>query len=240
MFLVCFLFVSNSAGAAVLQFGDQDVLGNGSYSTDPTAGATLEGLAPGVSTFGAPGIVHNFPFAPSTGDYPGTDQIYVGTVQTDAHEGYSAAAQRINGPQVITMDYSSLVPAGQVVQSLTLGIAADDFQFPRFGNPFTAQINGVTDSSLTDVINSVDETGPVVQFFSIGILPGELLSTNVLTLSINEGGDGGDGWAIDFLTVGVTAVPEPATLYSGLCSLLCVAFVAANYRRNTLQKRLNQ
>jgi hypothetical protein len=38
----------------------------------------------------------------------------------------------------------------------------------------------------------------------------------VLTLSIDQGGDGGDGWALDYLTVGVTTqqtptstVPEP-------------------------------
>ena len=44
----------------------------------------------------------------------------------------------------------------------------------------------------------------------------ELLPSEMLTLSIDEGGDGGDGWAVDFLTVGITsqgaAVPEPATL----------------------------
>jgi len=47
------------------------------------------------------------------------------------------------------------------------------------------------------------------RFFSIGIAPAMLVNTNVLTLSINEGGDGGDGWAVDFLTVGVTSSPVP-------------------------------
>ena len=32
-----------------------------------------------------------------------------------------------------------------------------------------------------------------------------------------QGGDGGDGWAVDFLTVGVTTTPEPsAILLAGL------------------------
>ena len=42
-----------------------------------------------------------------------------------------------------------------------------------------------------------------MQFFSIGLDPASLDESNVLTLTIDEGGDGGDGWAVDFLTVGV-------------------------------------
>jgi hypothetical protein len=128
----------------------------------------------------------------------------------------------MNGPQALTLNYGSLVPAGQKVATLTLGIAADDFQFPVFDQPFTAGVNGVTNAALTAKLNSLDESGPQVHFFTIGIDPAALNPTNVLTLSINEGGDGGDGWAVDFVTVGVTttpivtppavAVPEPSTL----------------------------
>jgi threonine dehydrogenase-like Zn-dependent dehydrogenase len=46
-------------------------------------------------------------------------------------------------------------------------------------------------------------------------------------VSIDQGGDGGDGWAVDFLTVGVTTsaagVPEPSMLLvvgAGLVGLL--------------------
>src|SRR4030095_9043491 len=52
-------------------------------------------------------------------------------------------------------------------------------------------------------INSLLQTGPVVQFLSIGLDPASLDVSNVLTLTIDERGDGGDGWAVDFLTVGV-------------------------------------
>lgn len=157
---------------------------------------------------------HSYPFSPGPGDFAGTDQIYVGYVQTASHDGYSVSSQRINGPDVLTLDYSSLVPSGQHLTALTLGIAADDFQFPVFGQPFTATINGTTAVGLTAELDSLNETGPVVQFFTIGISPSLLLDTNVMTLSINEGGDGGDGYAIDFLTIGVTtqSVPEPSSL----------------------------
>ncbi len=101
-----------------------------------------------------------------------------------------------------------------MLTGLTLGIAADDFQNTVFGNPFTASVNGITNVALTNELNSLNQTGPVVQFFTIGIDPSLLSSTNVLTLTISEGGTGGDGYAVDFLTVGVTtqSVPEPSGL----------------------------
>ncbi len=59
--------------AAVITYGDVDTLGFDSYSSDPTAGATLEGLSPDVVTFGVQAVFHGFPFAPEADDYPGTD-----------------------------------------------------------------------------------------------------------------------------------------------------------------------
>ncbi len=187
-----------------VEYGNENVLNTGSYSSDPKAGATLVGLAANVTSDATLTVnFHSSPFTPSAGDYPGTDQIYVGSTQTGSHDGYSVDSPRINGPQVIMMNYSSLVPAGQTISTLTLGIAADDFQFPVWGQPFTAKINGIVDTALTNKLESFDETGPKVHFFTIGIDPSTLQSTNTLTLTIDEGGDGGDGWAIDFLTVGV-------------------------------------
>src|SRR5579864_2153151 len=91
--------VAGSASAGVLTFGDEDCLGTGCYgASDSTAGATLQGLAPGASTLATNSFGHGFPFTPDAGDFPGTDQIFVGSVQTGAHDGYSISAQRINGP----------------------------------------------------------------------------------------------------------------------------------------------
>lgn len=210
------LALTGAARSAILTFGDQDVLGTGTYSSDPTAGATLEGLAPNAVTFATLITGHAYPFAPSAGDFPGTDQIYVGSTQTASHDGYSVSAERINGPQVIDLDYSAAVPLGDTIDSLTLGIAADDFQNVVWGQPFTAKVNGVDNSALSAALNSVDQSGPVVQFLTIGIDPSTLNANGHLNLSIDEAGDGGDGWAVDFLTVGVktrgSAVPEPGTL----------------------------
>jgi PEP-CTERM motif len=220
----------------VMEYGNENLLNTGTYPSDPKAGATLLGLAPDVVTFATNSFGHGYPFSPSAGDFPGTDQIYVGSVQTAFHDGYSQYSGRINGPQVITMNYSSLVPASQSIATLTLGIATDDFQDAVFGQPFTASINGVVDSALTNTLNSLNETGPLEHFLTIGIRPSLLSPTDVLTLSINEGGDGGDGWAVDFLTIGVTlnAVPEPSSL---VLTGLAVAGVTVALRRQRASRR---
>jgi hypothetical protein len=195
--------VELSLADGVLTYGDKDVLGTGQYSQDPTTGATLLGLHAGQVTFGAPPTFHGYCFDPDPTDYPSTDQIFVGSNQTGGHDGYADCPTRAPGPQVITLDYSSLIPPGTQIDTFTLGIAPDDFQFPVFRQPFSASINGTVNAALTRALNRLSETGPIVQFFSIGLDPPSLDESNVLTLTIDEGGDGGDGWAVDFLTVGV-------------------------------------
>jgi hypothetical protein len=218
--LICavVLIFGSPLRAGVLQYGDKDTLGFNTYNEDPVNGASLEGLAAGVVTYGAPAVTHGFPYSPDFDEFPGTDQIYVGSGQSGFHDGYSSAGVRLGGPQSLTLDYSPLVPVGQIVSSFTLGISADDFQFSTFGQPFIAYVNGVANDEVTNALNGLNDlTGPYTQFFSIGLDPALLLSSHVLTLEIDQGGDGGDGWGVDFLTVGVTtsAVPEP----SGACLL---------------------
>jgi len=220
--LAALMVAANCASATVLQYGDKDVLGTGAYySTDPVTGATLEGLAPGVSTvgfFGLTGFAHSYPFSPSV-DFVGTDQIYVGSTHTGSSDGYAGFSGRLNGPQTIAMDYNSIVPVGETIDSLTLGIGFDDFQFPAFGQAYTVSINGIADPALTTLANSFGQTGPRASFATIGISPSNLDPSHILTLSIDQGGTGGDGWAIDFLTVGVTTVPEPFSLVLTLFGL---------------------
>ena len=201
---------ASPAFASVLYYGDQDLLGMGSYGSDPTAGASLEGLAANAVTVATNRFGHAYPFSPAAGDFAGTDQIYVGSVQTGASDGYSQSPQRLNGPQVVTLDYSALVPAGAQLATLTLGIAADDFQYVDYQHaPYVAKINGVEHTALTAALNGLEQGGPVEQFLSIGLDPALLSPNKVLTLSIDQTGDGGDGWAVDFFTVGVTTSPVP-------------------------------
>src|SRR5262249_1494767 len=116
------------ARAGVMEYGTENVLNSGvTYGSDPKAGATLQGLAANVITDAAFTLGHPYPFSLAAGDFAGTDTIYVGSNQSGAHDGYSTQANRVAGPQVVNLDYSSLVLSGQKITTLTLGIAADDF-----------------------------------------------------------------------------------------------------------------
>ena len=207
-----------SVDGRVATYGDRDLLGfQYPPGADPTAGARMIGLKPGAVSLAAQGYDHGWPITPGTNnpagsqDYPNTDQIFVGSNQTGQHDGYAEFDGRKQGPALFRLDYSQLVPAGARIQTLTLGIAADDFQFPVWGQPFSATVNGQPNDALTRELNSINETGPDTRYLSVGIDPAILASNHVLTVSIDEGGDGGDGFAIDFLTVGVTTSAEAST-----------------------------
>ena len=61
--------------AQVLTFGTEDCLGTGCYGmSDPTAGATLIGLAPDSVTLATMSFGHGYPFSPSAGDFAGGEQ----------------------------------------------------------------------------------------------------------------------------------------------------------------------
>jgi hypothetical protein len=218
-------------------FGDENLVTFGyPQGADPTAGATLNGLAPGVTTVASQAFPHSYPWTAPPTAYPGTDQIYVGSNQTGFHDGYSQSSQRQPGPLVITGDFSSLLGPGETATSVTLGIGADDFQFQAFGQPFTASINGVAQPAIVSALEALNQTGPYEQFLSVGLDPSLFANTSTFTLSIDEGGDGGDGFAVDFLTVGVTTsavttVPLPNSAAMGGLGLIGLTAAAWVTRR---------
>ena len=203
----------------------------------PYAGATPIGLLPG-QTSAAGSFTHGWPFAPETGagaDFAGTDRIFTAPGQTAFNDGYSAYAGRVQGANAMTLDYASLLVPGRTITTFTLGIAADDFQRPALGQPYSVTVNGSVHAGLSGFLNSINQTGPSTQFFTFGLDP-KLLTGSSLALTITQTGDGRDGWAVDYLTVGVetqpvvTATPEPATVALAASGLLGLAAVARRRR----------
>ena len=218
----------------VLLYGDIDRLGFG--FGDPTAsyaGATLVGLAPGTTSAAASAFGHGFPFTPEADDFAGTDRIFVGSSQTGFHDGYSSTASRASGPQTFTLDFSSLVAPGATVTSITLGLGLDDFQFGSFGQAYVGSINGAAYAPFSAMLNGTNLTGPATRFYTIGLNTASISGTS-FTVSIDQGGTGGDGWAIDYLTVGVQTrmapVPEPTTIALAATGLLGIGLVARRRR----------
>ena len=106
--------LSTPVSTNVLEYGDEDRCNTGTYSSDPKAGATLAGLAPGAVTYAVSNAgqssPHAYPFAP-TNDYPGTDQIFVGSHATASLDGYANYSGKTYGPQIISLnDFSRFPP----------------------------------------------------------------------------------------------------------------------------------
>jgi hypothetical protein len=78
----------------------------------------------------------------------------------------------------------------------------DDFQAPVFGASYQVKLNGLRISAIEEVINSLDQTGPIGKMVSVKI-PEEylhLLENGRLSIDIDDPETGaGDGFAIDFL-----------------------------------------
>jgi len=219
----------------VLVFGDKDLFGTQyANGADPTAGTQLEGLTPSQVTMSSGTYYYAHGFAPGLGDlggqsdYPGTDQPYVGSAITDVQ------SPTLRGPQIISMDYSSQVPAGQQVAGLTLGMAVTGFDSTDTQETYTAWINGQVNTSLSQELNSLRQGGQMTQFFTTGIDPKLLRPGNSLSLQIDASGAWAGPWAIDFLTIGVTTEPIPSG-QSGNAGANATATAAQPPAMNTAQ-----
>jgi hypothetical protein len=187
--------VDDASGIAI--YGTENFFGQGyPAKANPYEGATLTGLAANASTVAISKFVAPTTFAPTTSDYPGTNQIYVGSDQTPG-------VNQVAGPQVFSLDYSALTKLSRPIKTFTLGIATDGFENPTTNIPYTVSINGVVNTALTSILNNLNDADRVEQYVSIGIDPAQLLASKVLTISIDSPGNDVSGWAVNFLTVGI-------------------------------------
>jgi hypothetical protein len=148
--------------------------------------------------------IHPFPWELNAADAPGTDRIMVAS-SFDGHpphgqDGYSSVTVRPdNLPQPITLAYD---PGAIKIASAVLQLFVDDFQAPVMNAHYQALLDGVRAPFLEDVINRLDQSGPIGKLITVNV-PGPflgLLSDGRVALDIDDPTTGaGDGFAIDFV-----------------------------------------
>lgn len=174
----------------IVRYGDIDNLGFG----------WPEGFNPfsGESTPG-----HGYPWAVNPADADGTDRImvvssYIGTPPS-GQDGYTSSTSRPeNTPREIIIPFTAPNP---LLNSALLQVFVDDFQAPVWQAHYQATMNGVRVPELEDLLNSLEQTGPVGKLITFQI-PDYIIDTmhdNQLKILIDDSETGaGDGFAFDF------------------------------------------
>lgn len=113
---------------------------------------------------------HTYPFEPGARTADGTDRIMLGRSFTgenaDGYSGYWAQDPEAATTRPITLEYEA---SGLNVRNALLQIVVDDFQAIRFGSHFVVTINGQDAPYIAEVLNHIDQSGPVVQLISVEI-----------------------------------------------------------------------
>ena len=147
---------------------------------------------------------HSFPWTIDQNDPSGTDRIFVVSSYNGSpprgSEGYTSSTSRPdNSVQSIDLSFDA---KGIEIHSAIMQMFVDDFQAPVFGASYQVKLNGVRIPAIEEVINSLDQTGPIGKMVSVKI-PDEslrLLEKGSLSIDIDDPETGaGDGFAIDFL-----------------------------------------
>lgn len=180
----------DSDAEIVIRVGDIDNLGFGfPENFDPFSGNSTP--------------IHPYPWKTDYNDYLGTDKIsisgsYIGGYVS--RDGYTNTTSRpSNYPSTIVLKFPKIE---NEIRDATIQMFVDDFQSPYLKSYFQVRLNGKRISYIEEVINSLNQTGPIGKLISIGMLPEDLilLKEGVLEISINDETTGiGDGFAIDFV-----------------------------------------
>ena len=191
---------------------------------------------------------HPFPTSPKAGSPDGTDRMLLGSAVTPADfnehpfagDGYSSSllrpcqgstdASTCKGrqdsmPQPISLSLGAL-PAK--INSVLFQIFVDDFQAPSFHSHFQASLNGTRIPSLEQVLNALEQTGPVGKLITINLLPEyfPLLQSGAVKLLFDDPlTHAQDGYAIDFVRILVNPRKFPY--------LVSVAVTVKDWDKNT-------
>jgi OmpA-OmpF porin, OOP family len=159
---------------------------------------------------GVPTQVHPYPWEADPSDPKGTDKIMIGKSFKAGNspcdeDGYSGSAQVA---EPITLPTTTL--KATTINNAALIIFIDDFQAPVFCSSFQVTLNGVRFPEAEQLINAIEQTGPIGKLIIIpltdNLLP--LLKSDNLALKIDDvQSKAGDGFAIDFVKLVVNYKP---------------------------------
>ena len=198
----------------------------------------------GKSTF-----PHPFPWSPKPSSPDGTDPMLLGSAVTVADfnehpfagDGYtssilrpcqgltdgSACKGRLESmPQPIVLAVGALPPK---IDAVLFQIFVDDFfQAPSFHSHFQVSLNGTRIPSFEQVLNALDQTGPIGKLITVNLLPEyfPLLNSGTVKLLIDDPTTHAqDGYAVDFVRLLVNPHKFPY--------LVSVAITVKDWSKNT-------
>jgi outer membrane protein OmpA-like peptidoglycan-associated protein len=120
---------------------------------------------------------------------------------TESTDASSCKSRQDSMPQPIVLPVGAL-PAK--IDSVLFQIFVDDFQSPSFHTHFQASLNGIRIPSLEQVLNTLDQTGPIGKLITVNLLPEyfPLLQSSPVKLLIDDPTTHAqDGYAIDFVRI---------------------------------------
>ncbi|NJL15334.1 MAG: carboxypeptidase-like regulatory domain-containing protein [Microscillaceae bacterium] len=185
--------------AWMIRYGDIDNLGFGFVAGfDPFTGKSTE--------------AHPFPWAEKKEDLPGLDRIMLpssfGKVETPCdQDGYSGEYERLMNQYQKTVFALSVpldIPTTLNISAARLLMFVDDFQSPVFCSRFEVTLNGRRAIFLENILNALNQTGPVGKLVTIPIPSDflDVLKAKTLDILIDDPHSGaGDGFAIDFVKI---------------------------------------
>jgi outer membrane protein OmpA-like peptidoglycan-associated protein len=167
---------------------------------------------------------HPFPWPPKPGAPDGTDRILLGSAVSTgdfaehpfAGDGYTSTILRpCNEPSDASscknrqdsMPQPIVIPVGALpakIDAVLFQIFVDDFQAPSFHSHFQASLNGTRIPSLEQVLNALEQTGPIGKLISVNLLPEyfPLLQSGTVKLLIDDPSTHAqDGYAVDFVRI---------------------------------------
>lgn len=186
-----YFYTENSSNAdIVIRVGDVDNLGFGwPKGFDPFCGMNTS--------------VHGYPWKVDENDYKGTDKIMVvSSYVSGRSDGYTSSTKRPeNIPNSIDIEYKK---PNIEIEKIVIQMMLDDFQAPHWGTYFQFHINGKRLTYIEDIINQLEQTGPIGKLVQVGILPEDnrLFNTGKISIKIDDPITGaGEGYAIDFIQI---------------------------------------